>query len=131
MKLQRPNNLDKEVADMMFELLHSSTKTHITHLLTGSYAAHKALNEFYDGIVDLTDDIAEQYQGIIEKPLDYPETVNIPNIKTKEQAIVYLRSLYDRINTLQSKIPYSEIINQFDEVKSLIASTKYKLILLG
>jgi DNA-binding ferritin-like protein len=133
-RLKRPGSVDKEVADLVFELLHSSTKTHITHLLvtgTGSYAAHKALNEFYDDIVDLADDIAEQYQGVVEKVLDYPDVVSIPQLKTKEDAIVYLRGLYNRINILQSKIPYSEIINQLDEVKSLIGSTKYKLILLG
>ena len=36
---------------------------HSVHLNTRSYAKHKALNKFYDGIVDLADTFAEMYQG--------------------------------------------------------------------
>jgi DNA-binding ferritin-like protein len=39
------------------------TKAHIAHLQTRSYAAHKALNEYYDGIVDIADSLAEAFQG--------------------------------------------------------------------
>jgi DNA-binding ferritin-like protein len=129
MKLPR-QGADYKCGELVFELLHSATKTHIAHLLTTSYAAHKALNEFYDEVVGHADDIAEQMQGITEKLLTYPESVNIPPIRTVEDAIVYLRGLYDRVNMVQNAVPYSEIINQLDEVKSLIASTKYKLIFL-
>ena len=40
--------------------------THREHLKVtgpGSFAKHKALNEFYDGIVDLADKFAETWQG--------------------------------------------------------------------
>ena len=37
--------------------------THSAHLNTRSYAKHVALNEFYDGIIDLADKFAEAYQG--------------------------------------------------------------------
>jgi len=44
---------------------------HSAHLNTRSYAKHVALNEFYDGIIDLADKFAEAYQGkygLIRRP---------------------------------------------------------------
>ena len=37
--------------------------SHSVHLNTRSYAKHKALNKFYEGIVSAADDFAEAYQG--------------------------------------------------------------------
>ena len=39
------------------------TVTHIQHLKTKSYAEHKALNKFYDGIIDSVDGLDEATQG--------------------------------------------------------------------
>ena len=36
---------------------------HSVHLNTRSYAKHKALQKFYDNIIDLADHFAEVYQG--------------------------------------------------------------------
>ena len=44
-------------------LFASRTQAHVFHLQTNSFAAHKALNEYYDGIIDLADGIAESIQG--------------------------------------------------------------------
>ena len=46
--------------------LHSRTQAHVFHLGVkgpGSFAAHKALEEYYDGIVGLIDGLVESYQG--------------------------------------------------------------------
>ena len=37
--------------------------THSVHLNTRSYAKHKALQKFYENIIDLADGFAEAYQG--------------------------------------------------------------------
>jgi hypothetical protein len=42
----------------------------------------------------------------------------------------FLRKMYDKICSLQSSMPYSEIVNDLDNVKSTINSIKYKLIFL-
>jgi len=138
-KLQRPgfsnssaSNVDKATSDLVVEMMNAGTKLHITHLLVtgvGSYAAHKALNEIYDALPDHADTIAEAYQGASEKLLSYGE-VSLPTIKTKDEAVAYLRSLYGKVNNLQSMMPYSEIVNELDNVKSSINSAKYKLIFL-
>jgi DNA-binding ferritin-like protein len=98
--------------------------------MTTSYAAHKALNEFYDEILGKADDLAEQYQGHVEMILEYPAQMDIPMLKTPEEAIIYLRNLYDKISSVQSMMTCSSIINTMDEAKALINSTKYKLIFL-
>jgi hypothetical protein len=120
----------KAMANLIYEMLHASTKTHITHLMTTSYAAHKALNKFYDQILGKVDDLAEQYQGHVEMILEYPAQMDIPMLKTPEEAIIYLRNLYDKISSVQSMMTCSSIINTMDEAKALINSTKYKLIFL-
>jgi len=50
-------------ATFVSTLLHSATNTHFMHFQTESYAEHKALQMYYEGIVDLVDDFTEAYQG--------------------------------------------------------------------
>jgi hypothetical protein len=52
-----------EIANFVSTLFASRTQAHIFHLQTTSFAKHKALNEYYDEIVGLTDGIIESYQG--------------------------------------------------------------------
>ena len=44
--------------------------THIEHWKTKSYAEHKALNEFYDEVLELIDGFVEQYQGYYAKRMN-------------------------------------------------------------
>jgi DNA-binding ferritin-like protein len=123
----------KHIATLVFELMVGATKVHINHLLvtgTGSYAAHKAMNEFYDAAPDLADDVAEQFQGVTEKLLTFPTSANLPTMKTAEDCIKYLRGLYDLADMVHEACGHSEIQNTIDEIKSLINSTKYKLLFL-
>ena len=118
---------------LVFELLNGVTKVHINHLRVngpGAYAAHTAMGGFYDEVGGLADDIAEQYQGITEKIITYPTSVELPTMSTAEDCLSYMRTLYDMVNTAQDYCSYSEINNTLDEVKSLINSTKYKLLFL-
>ncbi len=55
-----------KAAELIAILFLARELTHREHLKTsgrGSYAKHKALNEFYEGVVDLADKFAETYQG--------------------------------------------------------------------
>jgi DNA-binding ferritin-like protein len=119
-------------AELATELLNAASSFHKLHLKikgSGSYAAHKALNELYDALPDHADTLIEGYQGASEMLLSYTETS--PKIlNTVEEAIVYLRELYNKVNMLQSKMSYSEIINSLDTLKDSINVAKYKLIFL-
>lgn len=126
-------SLCMEVAECVEELLNSATSFHKLHLKVtgmGSFAQHKALNKIYDSLPDHGDTIAEEFQGAKEEILKYPG--KSPRIlSSKEDAIQYVRDLKQMISDLQSKMPYSEIVNQLDNVKSSLNSLKYKLLFLS
>lgn len=115
---------------LIFELMNGVTKIHMAHLKTNSYSAHVAMGDFYDGVGDFADSLAEQWQGVTEKLLDFPTSAQLPTCNTPEECVKYLRGLYDMCDKVQDTCEHSEIINTIDEIKSLINSTKYKLIFL-
>jgi len=136
-KLKRPgstagSSLESQTAACVTELMNATTSFHKMHLKitgVGSYAAHKALNELYDALPGHADDLAEGFQGVEEKILTYedfaPKVLN-----TIEESLSYIRDIYKMINSLQAIMPYSELVNDLDNVKSTLNSIKYKLLFL-
>lgn len=111
------------IAGLIMQLFHARTNAHVQHLRTRSYAAHVALNEFYDSIVGLTDALAEAYQGR-EGILDYPE---LP-YKAESDPIMMIRGLRRYIDENRlSMCSESEIQNLIDEIVAQMDSTLYKL----
>lgn len=51
------------MGELIMLLLHSATNAHVHHLKSRSYAQHVALQEFYEGLRDFADTLAEVYQG--------------------------------------------------------------------
>lgn len=122
-------NCDTMTAACVSELMNAGTSFHKLHLKitgTGSYAAHKALNELYDAMPGHADDLAEGYQGASEKLLTYSE-VAPRKLESVEDALSYIRDITGMVNGLQAKMPYSEIVNSLDTVKDTLNSAKYKL----
>ena len=109
-------------------LMQSRNQAHIYNLQVqgmGSFAAHKALQEYYEGIVDRIDGIAESYQGRYGIITGYkmPEAIREDN-----NARMYFDGLAKFVETIRKQIPQDSYIqNQIDEVVDLIESTKYKL----
>jgi hypothetical protein len=126
------SSLDTMTAACATEMMNAATSFHRLHLKVkgdGSYAAHKALNDFYDGLHGHADTLVEGYQGVCEKILSYKDSP-IRTLDTVSDGIAYLRDMYNMINKLQGMMPYSEIVNNLDLVKDSINSTKYKLLFL-
>ena len=126
------SSLDTMTAACATEMMNAAISFHRLHLKVtgeGSYAAHKALGEFYDGLHGHADTLIEGYQGVAEKLLTYTN-MPIRTLDTTADAVGYLRDLYNTINKLQGMMPYSEIVNNLDLVKDSINSTKYKLLFL-
>jgi len=126
------NSCIEQTTMVLCELMNSAISFHKLHLKVtgvGSFAAHKALNELYDALPGMADGIAEGYQGAAETILNYtdccPRTLN-----TVDEAVNYIRELYDMICSLQEIMCYSEISNELDNVKALLSSAKYKLLFL-
>lgn len=113
------------MGELIMLLFHARTASHVLHLKTRSYAAHKALNDFYDEIIDLADAIAENYQGqygLIEsyppKYTPYTDPLALMNdIRTWVQ-----ENRYDCCKKTDTALQ-----NQIDEVIALVNTTEYKL----
>lgn len=98
----------------------------IGHWQTLSYAEHKTLMKYYDGIVDLTDSLVESYFGVIGKrlPISIPATSYTaarPYMANLRQTIIDNRASLGTENT--------EIQNIVDEILGLIDDTLYLLTL--
>lgn len=110
-------------AELVGRCFHARTEAHIFHLQTRSFAAHKALNEFYDEIVELTDSFAEAYQGRFGIITGYPETYE--SCADEMEMLTDLRDWIDKNRKAISE--RSELQNLIDEIVSLIDGTMYKL----
>jgi DNA-binding ferritin-like protein len=125
-------NVESLTAACVSELMNAATSFHKLHLKvtgTGSFAAHKALNELYDALPGHADDLAEGFQGATEKLLSYGEAAP-RKLDTVADGIDYLKDMCDMVCKLQDKMPYSEIVNDLDTIKSTMNSAKYKLLFL-
>ena len=112
--------------DMVSILLHSQTQVHIFHLQTKSYAEHKALQKYYEGIDVLVDGLIESYQGKYDVITQYNSVKN-EDYKSNEQVIKYFKALDTMIEKNRKEVKESFIQNQIDTVQELINSTVYKL----
>lgn len=110
--------------ELIMRCFHARTVTHVLHLKTKSYATHKALNDFYDAIVDLTDSFAETYQGINGIIDDYPARCTV-----SPDAVAMLDDLASWIDNNREKCcgDHTCLQNIVDEIMTLIHTTLYKL----
>ena len=115
-----------DFCDMICNILHSRNQAHVFHLQTQSFAEHKALNDYYDGVVDLFDGIVESYQGKYGIIKNY-KAFKIEQYKNNKKTISYFERLLDIIDENRDSVEDSYIQNQIDTVQELINSTVYKL----
>lgn len=112
-------------------LMASRDQAHIFHWQTtgpGSFAAHMALNSYYDAIPELVDSLVETYQGKHGIIKGYEPAERFDEY-SKDGAIKYFKALATYIDRVYAKFPNTDtnIINQLDSLKDLIYSTLYKL----
>ena len=122
-------SIDTMTAACVSELMNASTSFHKLHLKVtgvGSFSVHKTLNDLYDALVDHADNLAEGYQGAAEKLLTYSESSS-KTLNSVDEGLNYIREIINMVTGLQSKMQYSEIVNELDTVKSSLNSAKYKL----
>jgi len=119
----------ENIASMFF---HSRTQAHRFHLGVkgpGAFAAHSALNTYYDEIIELIDGLVESYQGKYGL-IEFKPVHGIDNDCSAENIIKY----FDRLCMFLEKERKAEnlqdswIQNQLDNVSELLYSTKYKLV---
>jgi hypothetical protein len=115
-----------EFSTFISYLFHSRTQSHIFHFQTPSYAEHKALQKYYEGIVDLIDGLVESYQGKNGIITDYTN-FNLNQYQSKEQVIAYFETLCEAAYQAYEIVEDSYLQNQIDTITELIKSTIYKL----
>lgn len=105
------------------------THAHILHLTTDSYAGHKALNEFYDGIIPLADSYAETALSYVKpSELVFESELELAG----SSAVETLESVRNWIATNRDDCgESSDLQNQIDEILALISQTLYKLTTLN
>jgi len=108
-------------------LMNSREQAHMFHLTTNSYAQHKALQKYYEGIVPLLDAWAEAYMGKYGRLKRI--TTNKRFLRDPKKARVYFRSLLGRIRRLKLPRGDTYLKNIQDEITALIRSTLYMLSL--
>ena len=115
-----------DFVEMISLLFHSRTQAHTVHLQTESFAEHKALEGYYDGIVGLIDSITESYQGKYGIVKGY-SNFNLMEYNNGQQVIAYLEALSKSVCDIYDSITDTNIKNQLDVITDLIRSTIYKL----
>ena len=114
-------NSEASIPSLLFKARNDA---HITHLMNRdkTMATHKALEAFYEEVVDLAD-------GFIETSLVwYP----VSDICVEESCCIknpveYFKNLYSQIDTLRVQYKESFLQNQIDEMQTLISQTIYRL----
>ena len=117
-------------ADFVGTLFLARDVAHSVHLNTRSYAKHVALNEFYDGIVDLADKFAEAYQGRhgLIGPITLMSAKKTGNImEFLEDSLADIEKMRDEV----CKTEDTPVQSLIDEIVAQYLSTLYKLRFLA
>ena len=115
------------MVELLNRLFESREVAHAMHLKTGSFAGHKALDDYYSAIVDHIDLLAETYQGQYGIVEDYQMMGRDVNL---DDPIAYFEDLVLFIKTKRKDMINDDnehLITIFDDITILNYTTLYKL----
>jgi hypothetical protein len=115
--------------EIVSAIIGSMVQAQIFHWQTigsGSYAAHMALGDYYEGVPALVDKLVESYQGKHGIMKDY-KNESYMNFESVDQLIGYFTRLDNTIQSNRTQLKESYIQSQLDLFNELINSTLYKL----
>ncbi len=109
-------------------LMQSRNQAHIFHLQTSSYAQHVALQEYYEGIVDLIDSLVEAYQGKYDILTDYKMIGVLADIEEDDNVLTYIEKIARYCELKREKLPQDGFLNNiYDDIDTLLRTTQYKI----
>lgn len=121
-----------EPAKFFSKIFEARQVAHIYHLQVkgdmGSHASHTALNEYYDGVLDLLDELIETYQGQYDIVENY-EIIDSKDTQSKDK-VEYFVEFNKFISDTRSKAFLPEdthLQNIIDEIVALTYRLIYKL----
>lgn len=104
-------------------LMQSVVEIWKAHLMTGEYAEHMALDEYYKEMPEKVDSFIESFLSINGKLKNYKNTLTFDG-----NAIEYLTALKSLVDDGRDKYASTtELESSIDDILSLIDSTLYKL----
>jgi len=112
----------KSVKGLVQKMFEARQVAHTCHLKTKSYAEHKALNKFYDEILELADTFVETYQGqygILSGYEVQTQPVSDPTEYLEDCAVLFKMG--------KDELKDSHLQNIMEEVVALTYQTIYKL----
>ena len=121
-----------EPAKFFSKIFESRQMAHVYHLQVkgdmGSHAAHTALNEFYDEVLEHLDDLIETYQGQYEIVENY-EIIDTTETNSKDKIEYFIE-----LNQFIKETRYTALLeedthlqNIVDEIVALVYRLLYKL----
>ena len=119
-----------KASDFVGILFLARDVTHSVHLNTRSYSKHKALQKFYENIIDLADSFAEAYQG--RHGLIGP--ISLMSAKKTSNVIEFLESQLAEIESVRYDVcekADTSLQQLIDNIIELYLSTLYKLRFLA
>lgn len=120
--------MNNTMAALVSLLLSSRNQAHVFHLQTSSYSEHKALNEYYDGVISFVDGLVESYQGKYGILTGYTSSSMMKENASNKTMVDYFTQLGETIEAARKEIPQDDyLLNQIDEITALVYSTVYKL----
>ena len=120
----------KTCAEFIGMLFLARDVTHSVHLNTRSYSKHKALQKFYENIIDRADTFAEAYQG--RYGLIGP--IALMSAKKTENVVAFLEDQLAELEAMRYDVcdkTDSPLQNLIDGIIELYLSTLYKLKFLA
>jgi hypothetical protein len=112
----------KSVKGLVQKLFEARQVIHTCHLKSKSFSEHKALDDFYSGILDLADEFVETYQGQYGILSDYEiQTQPVSN------PLEYLEDCVKMFVLGRDSIKDSHLQNIMDEIVAMTYRTIYKL----
>jgi hypothetical protein len=118
-----------QVGKFIGVLMSSREQAHVFHLTTKSFAAHKALQVYYEAIVPLLDTYAETYMGKNKRTLTGLTPYINRKIYTDARLVrAYFTKLAKTIKSL--KLPRDAYLDNIrQEIDALVRQTLYMLSL--
>jgi hypothetical protein len=112
------------IEQLISRVFYARNLAHYEHWRTKSYAQHKALGKFYDGVVEALDALVEAYQGLNGLIGSIPSPTD-----TKGDSLKILKADAEWIEANHEEISGGNraVANLIDNVTGIYLSTIYKL----
>lgn len=113
------------IEELVARVFKTRNQAHLAHWKTKSYAEHKALGNFYEGVIDTLDKLVETCQG--SKGI-----IGHVDLACKDESVDIIKAITDDANWIaknRAKIAHNvtAIENIVDELVGLHLTTLYKL----